>query len=70
MGKLCVAKKLLLQPPELIRKLELYVRDGKLCDSVRDWNTRFQLNYPDCGEHNKWAAENNFLKYGCMGRNE
>ena len=25
-------------------------RDGKLCDGMENWNTWFDMNYPDCGE--------------------
>eukprot|EP00942_MAST-04A_sp_MAST-4A-sp1_P010986 g10986.t1 len=38
-------------------------RDGKLCDSAEDWKAWFHLNYPGCGEDDKWA-ENNFKNDG------
>ena len=45
---------------DVMRRLQ---RDGKLCDSAEDWKAWFYLNYPDCGEDDKWA-ENNFKKDG------
>ena len=45
---------------DVMHKLQ---RDGKLCDSAEDWKAWFHLNYPDCGEDDKWA-ENNFQNDG------
>ena len=33
-------------------------RDGKLCDGMENWNTWFDMNYPDCGEDMTWAESN------------
>jgi len=30
-------------------------RDGKLCNGAENWNTWFHLNFPGCGENNKWT---------------
>ena len=45
---------------DVMRRLS---RDGKLCDGMENWNTWFDMNYPDCGEDMKWA-ENNFKNDG------
>ena len=45
---------------DVMHKLQ---RDGKFCDGAEDWKTWFYLNYPDCGEDNKWA-ESNFKNDG------
>ena len=45
---------------DVMRSLQ---RDGKLCDSAEDWKAWFYLNYPDCGEDDKWA-ESNFKNDG------
>eukprot|EP00942_MAST-04A_sp_MAST-4A-sp1_P006693 g6693.t1 len=33
-------------------------RDGKLCDGMENWNTWFDMNYPDCGADMTWAESN------------